>query len=134
MDLRLSGKVVRKAIQAPEGAFECRQKVKPLPGLGPLSCTPAQNRSDASVSNTRPLTSSCRWIGTSKNMMLGVRLSSHVRRGLSTIRPDTAPLPDPGGINRSRVTDARTMPSPPELGRLRLVRQQIGVCRQRPAF
>ena len=35
-DLRLSRKVVRKAIQAPEGAFDYRRKVQPLPRLGPF--------------------------------------------------------------------------------------------------
>ena len=35
-DLRLSRKVVRKAIRAPEGAFDYRRKVQPLPRLGPF--------------------------------------------------------------------------------------------------
>ena len=34
-DLRLSRKVVRKAIRAPEGAFDYRRAVQPLPRLGP---------------------------------------------------------------------------------------------------
>ena len=35
-DLRLSRKVVRKAIRAPEGAFDYRRTVQPLPRLGPF--------------------------------------------------------------------------------------------------
>jgi len=35
-DLRLSRKVVRKAIRAPEGAFDYRRAVQPLPRLGPF--------------------------------------------------------------------------------------------------
>ncbi len=35
-DLRLSRKVVRKAIWAPEGAFDYRRTVQPLPRLGPF--------------------------------------------------------------------------------------------------
>lgn len=35
-DLRLSRKVVRKAIRAPEGAFDYRCKVQPLRRLGPF--------------------------------------------------------------------------------------------------
>jgi hypothetical protein len=41
-DLRLSRKVVRKAIRVPEGAFRYRRKVQPLPRLGPF-----QERLDA---------------------------------------------------------------------------------------
>lgn len=33
-DLRLSRKVVRKVIRAPEGAFDYRRTVNPCPGLG----------------------------------------------------------------------------------------------------
>ncbi|RSY02993.1 transposase, partial [Sphingomonas koreensis] len=35
-DLRLSRKVVRKAIRAPEGAFDYHRTVQPLPRLGPF--------------------------------------------------------------------------------------------------
>ena len=35
-DLRLSRKVVRKAILAPEGAFGYRRSVQPLPRIGPF--------------------------------------------------------------------------------------------------
>jgi transposase len=35
-DLRLSRKVVRKAIRAPEGAFNYERKVQPLPRIGPF--------------------------------------------------------------------------------------------------
>lgn len=35
-DLRLSRKVVRKAIRAPEGAFDYRRSVQPLPRIGPF--------------------------------------------------------------------------------------------------
>lgn len=35
-DLRLSRKVVRKAIWTPEGAFDYRRTVQPLPPLGPF--------------------------------------------------------------------------------------------------
>lgn len=35
-DLRLSRKVVRKAIRAPEGALDYRRKVQPLPRFGPF--------------------------------------------------------------------------------------------------
>ena len=35
-DLRLSRKVVRKAIRAPEGAFTYRREVQPLPKIGPF--------------------------------------------------------------------------------------------------
>jgi transposase len=35
-DLRLSRKVVRKAIRAPEGAFDYQRTVQPLPRLGPF--------------------------------------------------------------------------------------------------
>jgi hypothetical protein len=35
-DLRLSRKVVRKAIRVPEGAFDYRRTVQPLPRLGPF--------------------------------------------------------------------------------------------------
>jgi hypothetical protein len=35
-DLRLSGKVVRKAIRALEGAFDYHRTVQPLPRLGPF--------------------------------------------------------------------------------------------------
>ena len=41
-DLRLSRKVVRKAIRAPEGAFDYRRAVQPLPRIGPF-----QDRLDA---------------------------------------------------------------------------------------
>src|SRR5271170_3033678 len=34
-DLRLSRKVVRKAVRAPEGAFTYRRGVQPLPKIGP---------------------------------------------------------------------------------------------------
>ena len=35
-DLRLSRKVVRKAIRAPEGAFDYHRTVQPLPRIGPF--------------------------------------------------------------------------------------------------
>jgi hypothetical protein len=35
-DLRLSRKVVRKAIRAPVGAFDYHRTVQPLPRLGPF--------------------------------------------------------------------------------------------------
>lgn len=35
-DLRLSRKVVRKAVRAPEGAFNYGRKVQPLPRIGPF--------------------------------------------------------------------------------------------------
>jgi hypothetical protein len=35
-DLRLSRKVVRKAIRAPEGAFNYERRVQPLPKIGPF--------------------------------------------------------------------------------------------------
>jgi transposase len=35
-DLRLSRKVVRKAIRAPEGAFDYHRSVQPLPRIGPF--------------------------------------------------------------------------------------------------
>jgi transposase len=35
-DLRLSRKVVRKAIGAPQGAFTCHRTVQPLPRIGPF--------------------------------------------------------------------------------------------------
>ena len=35
-DLRLSRKVVRKAVRSPEGAFTYRRKVQPLPRIGPF--------------------------------------------------------------------------------------------------
>jgi transposase len=35
-DLHISRKVVRKAIRAPEGAFDYRRKVQPLPRIGPF--------------------------------------------------------------------------------------------------
>ena len=35
-DLRLSRKVVRKAIRAPDGAFNYEHKVQPLPKIGPF--------------------------------------------------------------------------------------------------
>ncbi|WP_084690915.1 IS21 family transposase [Sphingomonas sp. SRS2] len=44
-DLRLSRKVVRKAIRAPEGAFDYHRSVQPLPRLGPY-----QDRLDALLS------------------------------------------------------------------------------------
>lgn len=36
-DLRLSRKVVRKAIRAPEGAFDYRRSVQPLPRIAAVS-------------------------------------------------------------------------------------------------
>src|SRR3546814_9905684 len=41
-DLRLSRKVVRKAIRSPEAAFNYQRKVQPLPRIGPY-----QDRLDA---------------------------------------------------------------------------------------
>ncbi len=35
-DLRLSRKVVRKAIRAPEGSFDYHRSVQPLPRIGPF--------------------------------------------------------------------------------------------------
>jgi hypothetical protein len=35
-DLRLSRKVVRKGIRAPEGAFDYHRSVQPLPRIGPF--------------------------------------------------------------------------------------------------
>ena len=35
-DLRVSRKVIRKAIRAPEGAFDYQRKVQPLPRIGPF--------------------------------------------------------------------------------------------------
>ena len=35
-DLKLSRKVVRKAIRAPEGAFDYHRTVQPLPRIGPF--------------------------------------------------------------------------------------------------
>jgi transposase len=35
-DLHVSRKVIRKAIRAPEGAFDYRRKVQPLPRIGPF--------------------------------------------------------------------------------------------------
>ena len=35
-DLKLSRKVVRKAVRAPEGAFSYRREVQPLPKIGPF--------------------------------------------------------------------------------------------------
>ncbi len=35
-DLRVSRKVIRKAIRAPEGAFDHRRKIQPLPRIGPF--------------------------------------------------------------------------------------------------
>ena len=35
-DLRLSRKVVRKAIRAPEGAFDYHRTIQPLPRIGPF--------------------------------------------------------------------------------------------------
>ena len=46
-DLRLSRKVVRKAIRAPEGAFDYHRAVQPLPRIGPF-----QERLDALLTET----------------------------------------------------------------------------------
>ena len=35
-DLHVSRKVIRKAIRAPEGAFDYQRKVQPLPRIGPF--------------------------------------------------------------------------------------------------
>src|SRR3546814_446463 len=35
-DLHISRKVIRKAIRAPEGAFDYQRKVQPLPRIGPF--------------------------------------------------------------------------------------------------
>ena len=35
-DLHVSRKVIRKAVRAPEGAFDYQRKVQPLPRIGPF--------------------------------------------------------------------------------------------------
>jgi len=47
-DLRLSRKVVRKAIRAPEGAFDYHRAVQPLPRIGPY-----RERLDTLLTRTR---------------------------------------------------------------------------------
>src|SRR3546814_1517482 len=58
-DLHVSRKVIRKAIRAPEGAFDYQRKVQPLPRIGPfqdrLNTLLEENRSEEHTSELQSL-------------------------------------------------------------------------------